>query len=135
MSDAYDLGRAGEEAAARYLTFHDYRLLARNWRFEHAEIDLIAEAFGLFIVVEVKTRATEAYGDGLDSVDAEKQRLLARAAEAYIRQHGLHLPVRFDVITVTGRQAPFRITHYRDAFLPPSAGDGSGRYFRPKDGH
>ena len=68
MSDAYDLGRAGEEAAARYLTFHDYRLLDRNWRFEHAEIDLIAEAFGLLIIVEVKTRATAAYGDGPESV-------------------------------------------------------------------
>ena len=120
MSDAYDLGRAGEEAAARYLTFHDYRLLDRNWRFEHAEIDLIAEAFGLLSIVAVQTRATAAYGDGLESVDADKQRLLVRAADAYIRKHGLHLPVRFDVITVIGRQAPFRITHYRDAFLPPA---------------
>ena len=37
MAEAYDLGRAGEEAAARYLTLHDYRLLERNWRFGHAE--------------------------------------------------------------------------------------------------
>lgn len=92
MSDAYDLGRAGEEAAARYLTFHDYRLLDRNWRFEHAEIDLIAEAFGLLIIVEVKTRATAAYGDGLESVDADKQRLLVRAADAISGNTGCIFP-------------------------------------------
>lgn len=119
MAEAYDLGRAGEEAAARYLTLHDYRLLERNWRFGHAEIDLIAEAFGLLIVVEVKTRATVALGDGLERVDADKQRHLIRAADAYVRQRGIDLPVRFDVITVVGRTAPFRITHYRAAFTAP----------------
>lgn len=112
-----DLGREGEEAAALYLSMRNYRLLDKNWRMDHRELDLVAESCGLIIFVEVKTRSTTVFGSGAEAVDARKQRFLISAARAYLTQHKLYdAPIRFDVITVTGRQAPFEIHHIKGAF-------------------
>jgi putative endonuclease len=46
-------------------------------------------------------------------------RRLALSADAYVRQFGIDLPVRFDVLTVVGEVPPFRIEHITDAFYPP----------------
>ena len=110
------LGRIGEEEACRYLTARRYHLLSRNWRVGHLEIDIVADYFGELVFVEVKTRRSEDFMPAAQAVDQEKRRNLLAAARAYVQQHGLDQPVRFDVITVVGEARPYAVTHKINAF-------------------
>lgn len=116
MAAHNDLGREGEEAAARFLMFRDYSILARNWRVWHWEIDIIAEKKGVLVFVEVKTLGDDAYSDPEEKVTREKRKNLVQAANAYIHIHDLDQQVRFDVISVIGKHKPFCIRHIENAF-------------------
>ena len=117
MAEHNRLGALGEEVACRYLSSLDYRLLERNWRGGHLEVDIIADNYGELVFVEVKTRSREGEFTALGAVDVHKQRNLAVAAEAYMQEHYLNCSYRFDVITVVGEQEPFEVTHYVDAYF------------------
>lgn len=126
MARHNELGRKGEEAACFYLMERDIRLLERNWRFHHLEVDIIAEEYGEIIFIEVKSRRNEKFADAAAAVDKQKQLFLVRAAQAYLGKHGLtDAPYRFDIITLVGECEPFELTHYVNAFTtqtlnPPS---------------
>lgn len=112
-------GDRSERAAARFLRRLGCRILARNYRCSHGELDLVAEQAGCIIFVEVRsTGGLDAERPAL-SVDNAKQRRLTRLALHYLRQHRLlDYPARIDVITVTwppGQRDP-RIGHYPQAF-------------------
>lgn len=124
MAEHNELGHTGEEAAARYLMFHDYSIRSMNWRTGHKEIDIVAEKRGLLVFVEVKSRRDEAYGLPEDAVDEEKIHNLVSAADTYMRYYELDMPVRFDIITVTGLSKPFHIRHIKNAFSSPLYGSG-----------
>lgn len=120
MAKHNELGKRGEEEACRYLTHLDYRLLDRNWRCGHLEIDLVAEDFGEVVFVEVKTRRNETFADAADAVTLDKKRRLLRAAHAYLAQKQLDQPFRFDIITVVGEQPPFHVSHLQNAYSAES---------------
>lgn len=120
MAEHNILGRTGEEAAARYLMYAGYHIHALGWRFGHLEIDIVAEWYGCLVFVEVKTRRDERFGAAEEAVDAEKQRRLVRAGNAYLRYHHLDQPARFDIIAVTGERPPFAIRHIEHAFDVPT---------------
>jgi putative endonuclease len=113
-----DLGRAGEEAAARHLEAAGWRILARRWRGAGREIDLVAERAGTVALVEVKTRRRGALASGATAVDWRKRRQLAGAgAVAAERWRGAR-ELRFDVIEVTWDSGGPTIDHLEDAFRP-----------------
>ncbi len=113
------LGKQGEEAAARFLMFHDYSILERNWRSGHLEVDIIAQKRGLLVFVEVKTLANTNVMNPEERVDAEKRDNIVRAAKAYLSIHDLDQQVRFDIISVTGEAPPFSVRHIENAFTAP----------------
>lgn len=105
------VGRAGEEAAARYLERLGWAICARNWRPEGAlhglELDIVAKHEGVLVFVEVKTRrfASSALKDkGIPAHAAfshEKKRRMTKAAMLYLNAEGLwNIPCRFDLICV-----------------------------------
>ncbi|MDQ7948764.1 MAG: YraN family protein [Pedobacter sp.] len=120
MATHNDLGRKGEEIAARYLQENGYELLDANWCYGKAEIDLIAYIDGQIIFVEVKTRTTTAFGFPEEFVTLSKQKLLQSAAEAYIDVMNHEGEVRFDIISVIFNKQQFNINHIKDAFWPIS---------------
>ena len=94
-------------------------LVARNWRYKRAEIDLIAEENGILVFVEVKTKNSIEFGRPEEMVNRRKQRLLIDAAMAYMRFVGYEWEIRFDIIAILGEPDKLReIVHYRDAFFP-----------------
>ncbi|MBR1733135.1 MAG: YraN family protein [Alloprevotella sp.] len=121
MAQHNDFGTLGEETACRYLAHLDYRLLERNWRAGHLEVDIIADHYGEIVFVEVKARhrETEEF-TALGAVDAAKKRHLIEAARTYLARHAINAPFRFDIITVVGGQPPFNITHYQNAYTTRS---------------
>ena len=103
--DPRELGKRGEDTAAAYLESRGYRIVSRNLHLGHAEIDLIAENAAFVVFAEVKTRRqipgkTAPFGTPAEAVDAKKQALLVRAAEAYLAEHGSEKFFRIDVIEV-----------------------------------
>ena len=59
-----ELGKIGEKLAAEYLINKGYEILAQNFYFDKAEIDIIAKKDNnTLVVVEVKTRNSDFFGD------------------------------------------------------------------------
>jgi putative endonuclease len=113
---SYERGMAGEEEAVRYLLSEGYRILRRNYRYRKAEIDVLALQGNCLAVVEVKTRKGPFYESLADSVPRAKVRRLVMAADHFVRNSGLDVEVRFDIIQITGSPGRFCLVHIPDAF-------------------
>ncbi len=112
MMNKRGFGSEGEQIACDYLTRRGWRILDRNVRIAHGEIDIIAQKRGVIAFIEVKRRTTDRFGAPADAVNDAKQRRIIGAAALYMQQHNLeNARVRFDVIEVTDR-----INHIEDAF-------------------
>lgn len=120
MAQHNDLGKLGEKVAARYLIMQGYNVLAVDWRCGHKDLDLVVTKEGTTVFVEVKTRTTDFFGTPEEAVDNEKIHNLMAAAQAYMVRNDVIGPVRFDVIAIVGKEEPFQITHFVDAFNPLS---------------
>ena len=118
MAKHFELGKKGEEIAARYLSGKGYNILERNWRFGKDEIDIIAENDNFLVIVEVKTRSTGYFGNPEEAVDEQKQRFLIRAANEYVNQKETDKEVRFDIFSIVIEPNKQTIRHIEDAFYP-----------------
>ena len=118
MSKSYELGKKGEELAAEYLLSKGYNLLARNFRAGKAELDIVAIDGKTLVIAEVKTRNTRFFGEPEQWVTLSKQKLLIRAANAYVKFRAFQGEVRFDVISVIADEHGSEIRHIPDAFYP-----------------
>ncbi|HEX4129780.1 MAG TPA: YraN family protein [Pirellulales bacterium] len=113
------LGARGEDAAARYLRGHGYRILARGKRSRMGEIDIVARDGRTLVFVEVKTRTDRAHGHPVEMVHVDKQRRLTRLALGYMKRYRLlEQPARFDIVAITWpADAPQpQIEHFKHAF-------------------
>jgi putative endonuclease len=112
-------GRLGEDLAHRYLRSRGCTVVARNYRTMSGtgEIDLVAWQGETLAFVEVKTRASNEFGEPDSAVDSEKEGRLRRAARDYARRAGVAWEkVRFDLVNVTLTR-PVRVEWLRDAFV------------------
>lgn len=95
------LGRWGEDLAARHLEGQGYTIIARNWRYGRGEIDLIAQAGAILLFVEVKTRRGRDLGTPEEGVTRAKARQLLQLAQAYLYSHNLDdIEWRIDMVAV-----------------------------------
>ena len=118
MAQHNELGKLGEELACRYLIGKGYKILERNWRNKHKEIDIIAMDGKELVIVEVKTRRNDDFGEPFLSVTRQKQRLLISAANSYIFRKGLDVSTRFDIVSIVFKDDEPVLDHIEDAFLP-----------------
>jgi len=116
MADHNELGDLGEQLAAEYLQAKGYVILERNYRFQKAEIDIIAKHNNQMICVEVKTRNSDFFGDPQEFVTPGKVKLLVKAMDAYVTENDIDLDSRFDIIAVLKNKTTETITHYENAF-------------------
>jgi putative endonuclease len=106
-------GARAEDLCARLLQGAGLRVLARNWRCRHGEIDLIAEDGGTLVFAEVRMRSSAGFGGAAESITAAKRSRLLAAARLYLSLRR-EAPARFDVFLVDGATA--RVQWIRDAF-------------------
>jgi putative endonuclease len=110
-------GQIGEELATNFLVEKGFTILANNYRYQRAEIDIIAYKSTLLIFVEVKTRTTNQHGYPEEAITQKKIDLFLLAAEEFIHQLNWQHDIRFDVIAISGgNHLPFQIHHIEDAF-------------------
>ncbi|MDO6674345.1 YraN family protein [Tenacibaculum sp. 1_MG-2023] len=117
MAEHNELGKKGEQLAIDYLVKKGYTIVEKNYRFQKAEVDIIAKKEGTLAVVEVKTRSTAYFGNPQDFVNPKKIKLLVTAIDNYVTKNDLDVEIRFDVIAVIKQQNEFVIEHIEDAFL------------------
>jgi len=102
MAAKDEVGRHGERIVARLLEEQGWELLARNWRCELGELDLVAREGDCLVAIEVKTRRSSAYGSPQEAVTAAKLRRLRRLVGAWLeRQERSFRELRIDVCAVT----------------------------------
>jgi len=118
MAAKDDLGRAGEARAAQHLALTGYEVVDRNWRCPDGELDLVAVRGREIVVVEVKTRRGDGYGDPLEAVDSRKRARLWQLAQRWRREHPQQASgrmLRLDVIGITGADPrSARLVHLED---------------------
>ncbi len=102
--DRLQRGRNAEDRAAQFLEARGLEILARNFRRRAGEIDIVARDGATLAIVEVRARATRAYGGAAASVGARKQQRLIRAAQLLLAAHPewRKMPARFDVVIEEG---------------------------------
>ena len=121
MAEHNELGKWGEELAAKYLEQKGYVIRDRDWRQGKLDLDIVAVADDgeTVVFVEVKARKTNAFGQPEQAVDAKKIKRLARAADSYVKSLGVSAPLRFDIVSIIGDQEGAQtIEHIVDAFNP-----------------
>lgn len=118
MAEHNDLGNLGEEIALGHLRGKGYEIRETNWRFGKDEIDIIAEKDGFLIIVEVKTRQSNVFGEPEVFVTKQKQGFLIRATQAYLERNKIDLETRFDIVSIIISGSKRNINHLEDAFYP-----------------
>jgi putative endonuclease len=113
-----EIGKKGERLAADFLCKAGYKIIMCNWRYRHKEIDIIARDSDYLVIVEVKLRSTDYFGDPSEFVTKKKQRFLIEAAEAYLRTIADEPEVRFDIISIIAGNHGYQFDHMTDAFNP-----------------
>jgi putative endonuclease len=117
MAHHNELGKLGEKIASDYLLKNGYEILVQNYYFDKAEIDIIAKKDNnTLVVIEVKTRNSDFFGDPQEFVTPSKIKLLVKAANEYVISNDLDMEVRFDIIAVIKNKTIEKIEHFENAF-------------------
>ena len=110
------LGKDGELIALMFLQKEGFSILKTNWRFQKAEVDIIAQDNNFLVFVEVKTRGSRKFEKPEDAIDKKKISLYKDAAEGYLEQYPTDAEIRFDVMSIVIAKDETQIEHIPNAF-------------------
>lgn len=103
-----ELGRRGEARAVDHLTTNGFRVVERNWRCRLGEVDIVAYDGPCLVIVEVKTRASVAFGHPFEAITPAKLKRLHLLTAAWMAERetrtGRARPSRVDVIGIVWPQ-------------------------------
>jgi putative endonuclease len=116
MSVSQELGKQGEQQAVDFLREQGYSILDVNWRYQHKEIDIVAEYNDELHIVEVKTRTSAMWQSIDEIVGATKQKNMIAAADAYIQLNNINKDVVFDIVYILQTGGKKHIELICDAF-------------------
>lgn len=116
MAQHNELGEKGEQLAVDFLLQNGYEIVERNYRFQKAEVDIIAKQKEILAIVEVKTRSTIDFGNPQDFVKPKQIQRLVKAVDEYVTVNKLDVEVRFDIIAIVKTGKKFEIEHIENAF-------------------
>ncbi len=114
---SHKLGKAGEEAALRFLEKNNFRIVEKGFRFYKGEIDIIAYDKKTLVFLEVKTRRSHTFGFPEDALTPSKQNPLRKVALGYCTLQKIQdVECRFDVLSLTYDDVGYTISHIKNAF-------------------
>lgn len=109
-------GNWGEDEACLHLEQNGFQIRTRNYRFEKAEIDIIAEKRPILVFVEVKVRKNSKFGFPESFAGKSQIERIKRASEQFQIETDYHGFIRFDIVSILGKPGNFEILHLEDAF-------------------
>ena len=116
MAKHNELGKKGEQLAVDFLLKNSYEIIERNYRFDKAEVDIIARIKDTLAIIEVKTCSTVDFGNPQDFVKPKQIQRLVKAVDEYVNVNSLDVEVRFDIIAIVKEKKGFKIEHLENAF-------------------
>ena len=116
MAQHNQLGKIGEGLAVDYLIGKGYQILTRNYIYQKAEVDIIAQTGNTLAIIEVKTRSTADFGDPQDFLKPKQIQRIVLAVDEFVSSNNLDVEVRFDIIAIVKNKAGVNIEHFEDAF-------------------
>ncbi len=116
--NSQNLGEKGEKEARNFLEKEGYLILEMNWRFKKLEVDIIAKKNDELIIVEVKARSTDVFGEPEMFVSKKKQKNLIKAANEYILLIDFNGETRFDIVSILQNNENLVVKHIPGAFYP-----------------
>ena len=115
--DNINLGKAGEETAARILKENGYKILKCNYKTRFSEIDIIARDKDTICFIEVKTRYSDRFGAPFESITLLKQKKIFQSALCFLKENNLfNRKARFDVVSITFRDEKAQPELIKNAF-------------------
>ena len=102
LSPRQQQGRAGEQAALRFLQGHGLRFVQANFLCKGGEIDLIMRDGDTLVFVEVRERADLDHGGAAASIGPRKIRRIIHAAQTYLQATDQLPACRIDVVAIDG---------------------------------
>ncbi|NNC49569.1 MAG: endonuclease [Flaviramulus sp.] len=116
MAQHNELGKKGEQLAVDFLLENKYEIIERNYRFDRAEVDVIAKLNNVLAIIEVKTRSSTDFGNPQDFVKPKQIKRLVKAVDEYVTVNSMDVEVRFDIIAIVKEGKYFKIEHLENAF-------------------
>lgn len=117
MAEHNDFGNLAEDLAADFLSKNNYKILVRNFRYQKAEIDIIAEFENIIVVTEVKARSYDTIIEPQEAVTKKKIKSIVTCTDFFMQERNIDKEVRFDIITVLpDKSGVLQINHIEDAF-------------------
>lgn len=109
-------GFLAEQYAREYLISQGLQWVESNYQCRMGELDLIMRDNAYLVFVEVKSRASNAYGGAIASITYSKKQKLIKTASLYLLDKKLHdkLAIRFDLLSLEGAEP--KVTWVKDAF-------------------
>ncbi len=111
-----DLGKKGEDMAVDFLIKNGYDILARNYVFQKAEVDIIAQKEDVLAVVEVKTRTSADFGDPQQFLKPKQIQRIIKAVDEFVNSKEMDVEVRFDIIAIVLNKKETTLEHLENAF-------------------
>ena len=111
-------GKSAEDQACHFLIGRGLKLVTRNYRCRHGEIDLIMRDGRDLVFVEVRYRGSRRFAGSAETIDYHKQSKLAATAMHYLQSHpdAAARPSRFDVVAIDAELGENRWEWIRNAF-------------------
>lgn len=117
MAEHNEFGKLAEDLCADFLAKKGHKILVRNFRFQHHEIDIVSEFQDLIVVTEVKARSYDTLIEPQEAVNKKKIKSIVQTADFFMTDNQIDKEVRFDIITVLpDKTGALQITHIEDAF-------------------
>ena len=110
-----DLGKFGEDLVVKYLLSKNYKIIARNYRFGHLEIDIITSFKKEFVFFEVKTRYKNFFEEDEENLKRKQIYNIKKAINFYCWRRKINLEkVRLDFVVVLLETNKFSLKHYKN---------------------
>jgi len=113
------IGKKGEQYAVDYLRALGYEIVRTNYHILGGEIDIISRKESEIVFVEVKTRRSNRYGQGEESITRTKLRRLNLAMHRFLAEQYWRTDYRLDVISIqmNSFEEVCNLRHYKNVPL------------------
>ncbi|MBR2207677.1 MAG: YraN family protein [Synergistaceae bacterium] len=123
MTNAQELGKFAEDIAAEYVLSLGWKVLARNVKNQHGELDIVAADLNSkpqeLVIIEVRCRTIGKIQSPFDSIGPRKLNTLIKASREFIDKIEWENFWRIDIIGITmkdnkNNNNDWELEHIRD---------------------
>ena len=117
IQTSHSKGQHAENACCEYLKRQGLKLITQNYRSHWGEIDLIMQDAETLVFIEVRFRKNDYYGDGLESVNSQKQQRISKTAQQYLQNETKLKNARIDVVAMSQRPQNIQSNDKQDNYI------------------